>query len=53
LAIGAVSDAMGDAKYGFVLATVFAGLLFAGLFINWIRDPTRQLLQSLDETEYR
>jgi fucose permease len=52
LAMGAVSDAMGDAKYGFVLATGFAGLLFAGLLINWICDPTRELLKTLDETEY-
>jgi fucose permease len=53
LAMGAVSDAMGHPKYGFVLATGFAGLLFAGLLINWICDPTRELLKSLDETEYR
>ena len=31
LAMGAVSDAMGGPKYGFVLATGFAALLFAGL----------------------
>jgi len=52
LAMGAVSDAMGHPKYGFVLATGFAGLLFAGLLINWICDPTRELLKTLDETEY-
>ena len=34
-------------------ATGFAGLLFAGLLINWIYDPTCELLKSLDETEYR
>jgi hypothetical protein len=28
-------------------------LLFAGLLINWIFDPTRDLLNRLDETEYR
>jgi fucose permease len=53
LAMGAVSDAMGDAKYGFVLATGFAGLLFAGLLLNWMFDPTRELLSRLDKTEYR
>jgi FHS family L-fucose permease-like MFS transporter len=53
LAMGAVSDAMGDTKYGFVLATGFAGLLFAGLLLNWMFDPTRELLSRLDETEYR
>jgi fucose permease len=34
LAMGAVSDAMGHPKYGFVLATRFAGLLFVGLLLN-------------------
>ena len=53
LAMGAVSDAMGHPKYGFVLATGFAGLLFAGLTLNWIFDPTRELLSRLDKTEYR
>jgi fucose permease len=53
LAMGAVSDAMGHAKYGFVLATGFAGLLFAGLLLNWMFDPTRELLNQLDETEYQ
>lgn len=53
LAMGAVSDAMGHAKYGFILATGFAGLLFAGLLLNWMFDPTRELLQQLDETEYQ
>ncbi len=52
LAMGAVSDAMGDPKYGFILATGFAGLLFAGLLLNWVLDPTRDLLNRLDETEY-
>jgi len=53
LAMGAVSDAMGHPKYGFLLATCFAALLFAGLLLNWIFDPTRDVLSSLDETEYR
>ena len=50
--MGAISDSFGDPKYGFVLATGFACLLFVGLFLNWIFDPTRQLLQNLDRTEY-
>jgi len=29
LAMGAVRDAFGGARYGFILATVFAGMLFA------------------------
>src|ERR1035438_6443348 len=42
LAMGAVSDAMGHAKYGFILATGFSALLFLGLFFNWVFDPTRE-----------
>ncbi len=53
LAMGAVSDAMGDAKYGFVLASGFAAVLFVGLLLNWMFDPTRELLSHLDKTEYR
>jgi fucose permease len=53
LAMGAISDAMGHPKYGFILATGFAGLLFAGLLLNWMFDPTRELLKQLDETEYQ
>lgn len=53
LAMGAVSDAMGQPKYGFVLATGFAGFLFVGLLLNWMFDPARELLGRLDETEYR
>lgn len=39
-----VSDTMGDPKYGFVLATGFAGLLFAGWLLNRMFDPARELL---------
>jgi hypothetical protein len=35
---------MGDPKYGFVLATGFAGLLFAGWLLNRMFDPARELL---------
>ena len=52
LAMGAISDFLGDPKYGFVLATGFAGLLFVSLLLNWIVNPTRQILQKLDVTEY-
>ena len=52
LAIGAVSDAFGDLRYGFVLATIFAALLFAGLLINWMYDPARKRLARLDSSEY-
>ncbi len=53
LAMGAVSDAMGHPKYGFILATGFACLLFVGLLLNWLFDPTRDILSRLDDTEYR
>jgi fucose permease len=53
LAMGAVSDALGHPKYGFVLATIFAALLFAGLLLNWMYNPARGRLAKLDSTEYR
>src|SRR6478736_4015533 len=39
LAMGAISDVFGGPKYGFILATGFAGLLFVGLLFNWIFNP--------------
>jgi fucose permease len=53
LAIGAVSDAFGQITYGFWLATIFAGLLFVGMLLNWVANPTRDVLEQLDRTEYR
>jgi MFS transporter, DHA1 family, quinolone resistance protein len=53
LAIGAVSDAWGNILYGFWLATGFAVLLFVGLLLNWLLDPTRAVLEQLDVTDYR
>jgi fucose permease len=52
LAMGAISDAMGQPQYGFMLAAGFAALLFLGLLFNWILNPTRALLGHLDQTEY-
>jgi fucose permease len=52
LAMAAISDHFGGAKYGFLLATGFAALLFVCLLLNWILNPTRELLQRLDVTEY-
>jgi fucose permease len=49
LSMGAVSDAWGTPRAGFVLATVFAFLLLAGLAGNWIRDPSRLRLQRADD----
>jgi fucose permease len=53
LAIGAVSDAFGQIAYGFWLATAFAAMLFAGLLLNWVINPTRTVLEQLDLTEYQ
>ena len=52
LAMGAVADTMGQSKYAFILASGFAALLFAGLLLNWIFDPTRDLLTQREATEY-
>jgi fucose permease len=53
LAIGAASDAWGHITYGFWLATGFAALLFLGLLVNWMLNPTKSVLQRLDSSEYR
>jgi fucose permease len=52
LAMGAVSDAFGHARHGFVLATVLSALLFAGCALNWLYHPARERLRELDEREY-
>ena len=52
LAMGAISDAMGGPEYGFVLATGFAVVLFIGLALNWIFNPTLRVFRQVDETEY-
>lgn len=53
LAMGGVSDVFGgDAKYGFILATVFSALLWAGAMANMIFNPTRKRLQQIDQSEY-
>jgi len=53
LAMGVVSDVFGHPKYGFVLAMLFAALLFVGLLLNWIYNPSRERLATLDSSEYR
>ncbi len=52
LAMAAVSDAFGDIKFGFVLATGFAALLFAGLLVNRLLDPAGQRLASRNDADY-
>ncbi|MFC1494289.1 sugar MFS transporter [Thermodesulfobacteriota bacterium] len=51
-AMGVVSDIFGDPKYGFILATAFAGLLFAGSMFNSIYNPASKRLAELDSSEY-
>jgi len=53
LLMGAVSDAFGhNAKYGFVLATIFSALLLVGVLINLFFNPTKLRLKKLDQSEY-
>jgi fucose permease len=52
LAMGAVSDAYQSTRAGFVLATVFALLLFVGLLINWLFNPSQRRLQISDIEDY-
>ncbi len=51
-AMGVFSDIFGDPKYGFILATGFAGLLFAGTLVNWMYNPAKKRLSELDSSEY-
>jgi len=52
LAMGAVSDWLGHPRYGFILATGFAALLFAGLLFNAIVKPATAILQRREENDY-
>lgn len=53
LTMGAASDAFGkDPLVGFILATVFAGVLLAGTVFNALYSPTAARLKKLDESEY-
>jgi fucose permease len=53
LSMGVVSDFFGsDPKVGFMLATVFAFLLFVGTLYNLIKNPTEKRLKALDNSEY-
>ena len=53
LAMGAVSDAMGGPRFGFLLATVFAGLLFTGCLLNSLFHPAQSRLSALEESQYQ
>jgi fucose permease len=52
LAMGAISDAYGTTEAGFVLATVLAFLMLAGLVGNWLLDPFGRRLRTSDRDDY-
>ena len=52
LGMAAISDAFGAVKYGFVLASLFAGVLMLALLFNWLADPASRRLEQLDQAEY-
>lgn len=53
LLMGLVSDANGgDAKYGFMVASVFSILLFIGLLYNYLFNPTQTRLAHIEQSEY-
>lgn len=52
LAMGAISDLFGGPQYGFVLATVLAGILFAALGANAVLDPAKARLAQFDDSQY-
>ena len=53
LAMGAVSDWFGHPRYGFILATGFAALLFAGLLFNAVANPAAQVLRDREAVDYK
>jgi len=53
LAMGLIGEYMGDALYGFYLATAFAAVLAAGLVLNRILDPASAELRLRGEVDYQ
>jgi fucose permease len=47
LAMGAVSDAYGDVRFGFMLAAGFACVLCVALVLNWLIDPAQRRLEPI------
>ena len=52
LAMGFASDTFHDPKSGFVLATIFAAMLFLGSLLNFVRKPATARLLKLEQSEY-
>jgi MFS transporter, DHA1 family, quinolone resistance protein len=51
LAMAAISDTFGGARFGFMLATGFAMLLAVGLLYNWWRAPASVRLAQRDAAQ--
>ncbi|WP_283709009.1 MFS transporter [Pseudoalteromonas prydzensis] len=47
LFMGMISDLFGHVKYGFILATGFAVLLFLAMLYNYCKDPSADALQQI------
>ena len=52
LAMGLVGDLFHNPEAGFVLATLFAALLFLGSLFNFLRKPATARLSQLEQSEY-
>ncbi|EIK44169.1 major facilitator transporter [Cellvibrio sp. BR] len=52
LLMGAVGDLFGHVKYGFYLATGFAGLLCIAMIYNWLKNPAEKHLSQLEISQY-
>lgn len=53
LLMGIVSDFFdSNARYGFMLATVFSALLFVGFLLNMMFKPTLNRIEELNKSEY-
>ncbi|AOH83136.1 MFS transporter [Sphingomonas panacis] len=52
LAMGLIGEYLGDAIYGFYLATAFAAVLAAGLILNRIFDPASAELRRRGDLDY-
>lgn len=48
LLMGLIGDWFGHVRYGFYLATGFAGLLLIAMFYNWLKSPAEQQLAMQD-----
>lgn len=50
LLMGVVGDWFGHVRYGFYLATAFAGLLMLAMLYNWVKKPAEARLEVVDGT---